>query len=174
MSGAVDSTGHSWFPRRGDAVRDLCTLRCGVVVGVRQHASAPAIVTVCLEPDDGEAGAGDWQVFERDVEQLELDTSDDVELPSFEERRATMAPDEAAAIITGALVELASYRARVSADEELVAVLEAETHRALLLARAHTESGRYDLALREREIAAHLRDLACAIAVQLAARPSCG
>lgn len=169
MSGAVDSTGRSWFPRRGDAVRDRQSGHTGVVLDVKQPGNAPAFATVALEVD-----TRDWMIVELNPLQLELDTSDDVKPPSFEERRATMAPDEAASTITGSLVELASYRVRVSADEDLVAVLETETHRALSVARAHTESGRYDLAQRERELASHLRDLACAIAVQLAARPSCG
>lgn len=169
MSAAVDSTGRPWFPRRGDCVREFNSHRTGVVLDVRQTASAPAYVTVALETDDR-----GWTIATLAPAELELDTSDDVELPSFAERRATMGPSEAAAIITGSLVELGFYRARVTSDEDLVGVLETETHRALALARHHTENGRYDLAQRERELASHMRELACAVTVQLAERPSCG
>jgi len=53
-------------------------------------------------------------------------------------------------------------------------VLEIEAIRALNLSTLFADRKRYDLAARERELARHLRELACAVSVQLAQRPSCG
>lgn len=161
MSGAVDSVARRWFPRVGDQVMDIEMLRYGVVLDVRQTASAPATVTVCLEPDAGEAGAGDWHVFERGVEQLERDIRNDVTPPSFEELKLTV--DEAAVIVLGACVELALYRARVSTSDELASALQADADRAARLARAHADQGRYDMAARELEVFDHLRTLCVAV-----------
>ena len=168
----IDCTGRRWVPRRGDLVRDLDTGACGVVLAVHQTGNAPAMVTVSLDTSTGNAPL--WRVFERSPEQLERDTSDDIELPSFAEMRATMTASEASAVIASSIVELAGYRARAGCDDDLVGVLEIEAIRALNLSTLFADRKRYDLAARERELARHLRELACAVSVQLAQRPSCG
>lgn len=171
----VDATGFRWFPRRGDAViatietEEGTTKVSGLVVEVKQTGNAPARAMVFAEVPAYSTSM--WDVLDVPVSALELDTSDNVSLPSVEERRASMTPDEAASTIFAELVMLGDYRSRVQYDDELVAVLEAETHRALLLARAHTQTGRHDAAQRELSVAAKHRELAAAVAVQLAQRP---
>lgn len=161
MNSQVDSTGHGWFPRAGDLVRDREMHRRGIVLAVRQHASAPAVVTVSLDADEGDPAATPWQTFERDVEQLERDTRDDVEVPALAAIEFTL--EEAAARVLADVQVLGPLRARVQSNEELVAVLEIEATRCLRVADATIAAHRYDLAARERDRAWELRELAAAV-----------
>jgi hypothetical protein len=152
----VDGTGHRWFPREGDLVRDTESGRYGVVLEVRQTANAPADAQVALT-DDGRA----WSVVEVNAEQLERDTRNDVEVPSL--REITMEFGEAASRVLGDVQLLAQLRARVATDDELVGVLEIEATRCLRVGDAAIAVHRYDIAARERERASSLRWLAAAV-----------
>lgn len=165
----IDSTGHAWFPRAGDAVKD-CESDCyGVVLEVRQTANAPAWVHVAIVDNNR-----NWSVVEREPHTLSRDDRDDGELPSFAERRAAMSLDEAHSCVFNALEELASYRRRVDSEDALAGVLEVEAARSLTLASTYADRHRYDLAAHERAHASRLRELACAVAIIVADRPMAG
>lgn len=154
--GQVDSTGHRWFPRAGDLVRDQQSGHSGVVLEVRQHASAPAFARVALD-----VGADDWMTVELNPRQLERDTSGDVEVPALAAIEFTL--EEAAARVLADVQVLGPLRARVQSSEELVAELEIEATRCLRVADATIAAHRYDLAARERDRAWELRELAAAV-----------
>lgn len=157
----VDCTGHRWFPQVGDQIRDVQMMRYGVVLDVRQHAEAPAVVTVSLEGDDEDPAATPWQVFERGVEHLERDTRNDVEVPAL--REITMELGEASARVLADVQLLGQLRSRVATSDELVGVLEIEAQRCLHVGEAAIAVHRYDVAARERERACQLRWLAAAV-----------
>lgn len=164
--GQVDCTGHRWFPQVGDQIRDVQMSRYGVVLDVRQHADAPAVVTVSLEGDAEDPAATPWQVFERGVEHLERDTRNDVEVPAL--REITMELSEAAARVLADVQLLGQLRARVATSDELVGVLEIEAQRCMRVGDAAIAMHRYDIATRERERATHLRWLAAAVRMVIA------
>lgn len=162
----IDCTGRRWFPHEGDLVRDTESGRYGVVLRVTQRANDLAYARCVFEH-----GPDDWTIVEVPATQLERDTRDDIEPPSFADRRATMSSDEAAGLVLANVEEIATFRHRVGSDDALVSVLEIEAQRALVLARAHADRWRYDLARRENRIAARMRELSVAVSIELARRP---
>jgi hypothetical protein len=156
MNENIDGTGHAWHPREGDLVRDPESGNYGVVLSVKQIASAPAYAHVALDNGDGV-----WTVVEVDASQLERDTRGDVEVPALAAIELTL--EEAAAEVLAEVQLLALYRARVQSSEELIGVLEIEAQRCLRVGDAAITVHRYDIGTRERERAGQLRWLAAAV-----------
>lgn len=157
----IDSTGHAWHPRVGDAVHDLDSGEYGVVLGVKQLASAPAYAHVALERGDSQ-----WDVIEVNVAQLERDTRGDYVPPEL--GAIELGLEEAASEVLANVVLLGQLRARVQSDDELVGVLEVEATRCLRVGDAATAVHRYDVAARERSQAGKLRWLAAAVRTVIA------
>lgn len=152
----IDSTGHAWHPREGDLVYSRESGEYGIVLEVRQTASAPAYAHVALARGDGK-----WDVIEVNAEQLERDTRGDYVPPALAEIELGL--EEAASEVLSNVGLLGQLRARLQSDDELVGVLEIEATRCLRVGDAAIDVHRYDLAARERAQAGKLRWLAAAV-----------
>lgn len=159
MKSEVNAAGMRWYARVGDKIRIPNHGREGVVVNVHQTGNAPAVLTVALAPT-----ADRPREFEELLQDdIERDTSDDPEFPSFQDCAKEMTLEVAGRVVLRSIIELAAFRAACDREDTLVSVIEAEAYRARRLSRAYSESHRYDLAQLEAVRFQHLRELSVAV-----------